>query len=188
MKISIDKIKITGIQEMISDLKEKHFVVHEEYHIDDSYKDGIDLFKIVTVKKGKSLGIEANTWQLASNTVVDVIPMGIVFAGSPNRNLTGMKEFHKRLPRDKEHLSMPPIDRMGLIIEAYDSTGSRVFPAFELEDLRKPIFLGKDGEITVDKPKNTEYNTPIGYISSRNNIMLDLSNVVNKYATAVTKN
>ena len=82
---------------------------------------------------------------------------------------------------------MPPIDRMGLIIEAYDSTGSRVFPAFELEDLRKPIFLDKDGEITVDKPISTKYNTPIGYISSRNNIMLDLSNVVNKYATAVTK-
>ena len=57
MKISIDKIKITGIQEMISDLKEKHFVVHEEYHIDDSYKDGIDLFKIVTVKKDKMLFI-----------------------------------------------------------------------------------------------------------------------------------
>ena len=188
MKISIDKIKITGIQEMISDLKEKHFVVHEEYHIDDSYKDGIDLFKIVTVKKGKSLGIEANTWQLASNTNAAVIPMGIVFAGSPNRNLTGMKEFHKRLPRDKEHLSMPPIDRMGLIIEAYDSTGSRVFPAFELEDLRKPVYLGKNGDITMDKPSSSEFNTPIGYVSSRNTIMLDLSNNVNKYNTPVSKN
>ena len=55
MKAAITKLKITGIQEMQSDIKEKHFVVAEEYWVDDSYTDGIDLFKIVTVKKGKCL-------------------------------------------------------------------------------------------------------------------------------------
>ena len=189
MKAIITKMKITGIQELQSDIKEKHFVVPEEYHIDDKYTDGIDLFKIVTVKQGKSLGLDKNTWQLADNTDVNVLPMGIVYAGSPNRHLAGNNvEFHKRLPANEERLTMPPIDRMGLIISTYDTNGKRVYPAFELEDLRKPVFLGKNGDITVDKPSSTEFNTPIGYISSRNTIMLDLSNNVNKYTTPVTKN
>lgn len=187
MKAVITKLKITGIQEMQSDIKEKHFVVAEEYHVDDKYTDGIDLFKIVTVKKGKSLGQDRNTWQLADNSDVNVLPMGIIYAGSPNRHLAGDKEFHKRLPRAEEHLSMPPIDRMGLIVEGYDTNNGRVYPAFELEDLRKPVFLGKNGDITVDKPTSSEFNTPIGYISGRNTIMLDLSNQVNKYNTPVTK-
>ena len=115
--------------------------------------------------------------------------MGIIYAGSPNRHLAGAdKEFHKRLPRAEEFLSMPMVDRMGLILEGYDTNGARVYPTFELEDLRKPVYLGKNGDITVDKPSSSEFNTPIGYISSRNTVMLDLSNQVNKYTTPVTKN
>ena len=114
--------------------------------------------------------------------------MGIVYAGSPNRHLAGDKEFKKRLPRSEEPLSMPMIDRMGLIIEGYDTSGARVYPTFELEDLRKPVYLGKNGDITMDKPSLSEFNTPIGYVSSRNTIMLDLSNNVNKYNTPVSKN
>lgn len=188
MKAVITKLKITGIQEMQSDIKEKHFAVAEEYWVDDSYTDGIDLFKIVTVKQGKCLGQDANTFHIADNSDVNVIPMGIIYAGSPNRHLAGLdKEFHKRLPRSEEHLSMPMVDRMGIIVEAYDTNNARVYPTFELEDLRKPVYLGKNGDITVDKPTSSEYNTPIGYISSRNTIMLDLSNQVNKYTTPVTK-
>lgn len=188
MKAVITKIKITGIQELQSDIKEKHFVVAEEYHIDDKYTDGVDLFKIVTVKQGKSLGEDRNTWQIADNTDINVVPMGLVYAGSPNRHLSGGKEFKKRLPRNEEPLSMPMIDRMGLIIEGYDTSGARVYPTFELEDLRKPVYLGKNGDITMDKPSSSEFNTPIGYVSSRNTIMLDLSNQVNKYNTPVNKN
>jgi len=40
----------------------------------------------------------------------------------------------------------------------------------------------------MDKPSPSEFNTPIGYVSSRNTIMLDLSNNVNKYNTPVSKN
>lgn len=188
MKAVITKIKVTGIQELQSDIKEKHFVVAEEYHIDDKYTDGVDLFKIVTVKQGKSLGVDANTWQIADNTDINVVPMGLVYAGSINRHLAGDKEFKKRLPRNEEPLSMPMIDRMGLIIEGYDTSGARVYPTFELEDLRKPVYLGKNGDITMDKPSASEFNTPIGYVSSRNTIMLDLSNNVNKYNTPVRKN
>lgn len=188
MKASITNLKITGIQEMQSDIKEKHFVTAEEYYIDDQYTDGVDLFKIMTVKKGKCLGQDRNTWHIADNTDVKVIPMGIVYAGSPNRHLAGNVEFHKRLPRAEEHLSMPMVDRMGLIVEGYDTNGNQVYPTFELEDLRKPVYLGKNGDITMDKPSASEFNTPIGYVSSRNTIMLDLSNNVNKYNTPVRKN
>lgn len=188
MKAIITKIKVTGIQELQSDVKEKHFAVAEEYHIDDKYTDGVDLFKIMTVKRGKSLGVDANTWQIADNTDINVVPMGLVYAGSPNRYLAGDKEFKKRLPRTEEPLSMPMVDRMGLIIEGYDNSGARVYPTFELEDLRKPVYLGKNGDITMDKPSLSEFNTPIGYVSSRNTIMLDLSNNVNKYNTPVNKN
>ena len=40
----------------------------------------------------------------------------------------------------------------------------------------------------MGKPSSSEFNTPIGYVSSRNTIMLDLSNQVNKYNTPVNKN
>lgn len=188
MKASITNLKITGIQEMQSDIKEKNFATAEEYYIDDQYADGVDLFKIMTVKKGKCLGQDRNTWHIADNSDINVIPMGIVYAGSPNRHLAGDVEFHKRLPRAEEHLSMPMIDRMGLIVEGYDTNGNQVYPTFELEDLRKPVYLGKNGAITVDKPSSTEFNTPIGYINSRHTIMLDLSNNTNKYNVPVTKN
>ena len=188
MKASITNLKITGIQEMQSDIKEKNFATAEEYYIDDQYADGVDLFKIMTVKKGKCLGQDRNTWHIADNSDINVIPMGIVYAGSPNRHLAGDVEFHKRLPRAEEHLSMPMVDRMGLIVEGYDVSGNQVYPTFELEDLRKPVYLGKNGAITVDKPSSTEFNTPIGYINSRHTIMLDLSNNTNKYNVPVTKN
>lgn len=189
MKAVIKTLKITGTQELLSDLKKNgHFAVPEEYHIDDKYTDGIDLYKILTVKVGKSLGLVRNTWQLADNSDINVIPMGIVFAGSPNRHLAGDKEFYKRLPHAEEPLSMPMIDNIGLIVEGYDVSGNLVNPAFELEDLRKPVYLGKNGNITMDKPSSSEYNTPIGYVSSRRTIMLDLSNKTNKYNTPVTKN
>ena len=114
--------------------------------------------------------------------------MGLAFKGSRNRHLGGLKEFKKFLPANEEILTLPPIDKYGLTIEGYDTNGKRVYPTFELEDLRKPVYLGKQGKITFSKPNSTEYNTPIGYIASRDTIILDLSNTVAKYNTPVTKN
>lgn len=188
MKAIINEVKIVGVKEMLSDLKKEHFVVAEEYYIDDKYVDGVDLYTILTVKEGTVLGQKRNTWHLADNSDVNVLPLGITMAGSINRKLGGVVEFKKRLPRKEEPLSMPPISTMGLIVEAYDVNGKRVHPAFELEDLRKPVFLGKEGKITFDKPSMTEFNTPIGYIASRDTVILDLDNKVAKYNTPVNKN
>lgn len=188
MKAIITETKITGVKELLSDLKQLHFVVAEEYALDDSYTDGVDLYSIMTVKEGKSLGENKNTWHLADNGDVNVLPMGLAFKGSRNRHLSGLKEFKKFLPAKEEILTLPPIDKFGLTIEGYDTNGKRVYPTFEREDLRKPVYLGKQGKITFSKPSSTEYNTPIGYIASRDTVILDLSNTVAKYNTPVSKN
>lgn len=187
MKATITETKIVGVKEMLSDLKRLHFAVAEEYALDDSYTDGVDLYSILTVKKGKSLGEDRNTWHLADNTDINVVPMGLAFKGSRDRHLAGLKEFKKFLPAKEEILTLPPIDVYALIIEGYNTNGKRVYPTFELEDLRKPVYLGKQGKITFTKPSSTEFNSPIGYIASRDTIIIDLSQV-NKHNTPVAKN
>lgn len=187
MKAAITETKIVGVKEMLSDLKRLHFAVAEEYALDDSYTDGVDLYSILTVKKGKSLGEDRNTWHLADNTDINVVPMGLAFKGSRDRHLAGLKEFKKFLPAKEEILTLPPIDVYALIIEGYNTNGKRVYPTFELEDLRKPVYLGKQGKITFTKPSSTEFNSPIGYIASRDTIIIDLSQV-NKHNTPVAKN
>ncbi len=122
------------------------------------------------------------------NTDVNVLPLGVCVAGSVNRHLAGEKEFKKRLPRKEELQSMPCINWLALNVEGYDVSGNRVYPTFELEDLRKPIYLGKNGDITFDKPLVSEYNTPIGYIASSDTIVIDLENRFPKHQTPVTKN
>jgi len=187
VKTAITETKIVGVKEMLSDLKRLHFAVAEEYALDDSYTDGVDLYSILTVKQGKSLGEDRNTWHLADNTDINVIPMGLAFKGSRDRHLAGLKEFKKFLPAKEEILTLPPIDVYALIIEGYDTNGKRVYPTFELEDLRKPVYLGKQGKITFTKPSSTEFNSPIGYIASRDTVIIDLSQV-NKHNTPVSKN
>lgn len=188
MKAAITEIKITGVKELLSDLKRIHFVVAEEYALDDSYTDGVDLYSILTVKEGKSLGEKKNTWHLADNTDVNVLPMGLAFKGSRDRHSAGLKEFKKWLPAQEEILTLPPIDIYGLTVEGYDINGKGVYPTFELEDLRKPVYLGKQGKITFSQPSSSEYNTPIGYIASRDTIIIDLSNQVAKHNTPIARN
>ena len=188
MKLAITKTVITGVKGLIDERNYGHFFTPQEYFIDDSYTNGVDLYKILTVKKGKSLGITANTFHLADNTDVNVLPLGVCVAGSVNRHLAGEKEFKKRLPRKEELQSMPCINWLALNVEGYDVSGNRVYPTFELEDLRKPVYLGKNGNITFDKPLVSEYNTPIGYIASSDTIVIDLENRFPKHQTPVTKN
>lgn len=189
MKAIIKDLKIVGESELISEIKYgARYATNEKFHIDDQYTTGVPKYSIVTVKKGNSNGVEDNTWHIADNTDTNVLPMGIVISGSINRKLAGHVEFKKRLPRPEEIEPLPLINWIELIVEAYDASGNRVSPAFELEDYKKPVFLGKQGKITVDKPTTTEYNTPIGYISSKDRIMIDFVGHSTRYETPVTKN
>jgi len=188
MKATIKKLKFVGEKEGVSEIKYGHFKTVEEFDIDDKYTDGIDKYTIVTVKKGTANGVEKNTLHIADNNDVDVVPMGIVYAGSVDRKQAGFVEFKKRLPRPQELIPLPLVNWMTIVVEAYDEAGRRVSPAFELEDFGRPVFLGDDGKPTVDKPTLTKYNTPIGYINSNDSIMLDLGNIFPKYHKPVTKN
>ena len=179
-------IKITGMKEGVSSIKEGFFKTVREFAVDDQYTDGVDLWTIVTVKVGKQAGIDYPTLQVAKNTDTSVVPMGIIYAGSINKKQVE-GEFYKKLPYTKDKLLLPLLPRVALIVKGIKA-GKEVKHAFEYEDLYKPVFLGANGEIVMEKPTSTEYNTPIGYVADVDCIMLDLEHRTPKFETPVSRN
>ena len=186
MKAIVTKLKIVGEKEGVSEVKYGHFKTVRESFIDDSYTDGVDKYKILYLKKGKSRGIDTLTWHIADNGDVNVLPCGIAYSGSVGRYVYD-KDYYKVLPAPKEIQPTPQVNWITLMVEGSTTSGEVVDFPFEHDDIQKPIFLGKNGDITVDKPTSSEYNTPIGFISDLDTICLDFGNIFPKHQTPVTK-